>query len=87
MAAIEDTTNELRGVGDRVRGMGERLRGVGERLRGETERVEKPVWYGTTVCRAICFVAGAVVEAYTYKLNPGHSVGLGWGVLAAMLLF
>jgi hypothetical protein len=47
--------------------------------------VERPFWSGTTVCRAICFVAGAAVEAYTYKLNPGHSVGLGWGVLAAML--
>lgn len=39
------------------------------------------------ICRAICFVAGVMLEAYTYKLDPKHSIGLGWGFLAAAVLF
>ncbi len=39
------------------------------------------------ICRTLCFIAGAVVEAYTYKLDPNNSHGLGWGIFAALALF
>jgi hypothetical protein len=38
------------------------------------------------ICRTACFLAGAALEVYTYNLNPDHSFGLGWGLLAALLL-
>ena len=40
-----------------------------------------------TICRTLCFIAGALVEAYTYKLDPKNSHGLGWGIFAALALF
>ena len=39
------------------------------------------------ICRTLCFIVGALVEAYTYKLDPNNSMGLGWGLLAAIILF
>ncbi len=50
--------------------------------------IAKPTTSKTqNICRVLCFVAGAMLEAYTYKLNPGHSTGLGWGFFAAAVLF
>ncbi len=50
--------------------------------------IAKPTTSKTqNICRAICFVAGLMLEAYTYKLDPKHSTGLGWGFLAAAVLF
>jgi hypothetical protein len=39
------------------------------------------------ICRTLCFIVGALVEAYTYKLDPNNSMGLGWGLFAAIVLF